>query len=215
MRFSDFLRWGGKKEPGQGDQGKQNGQKDGGSFWTRGLVREPSGPRLPSGAARIDWLDGTGARHRERVSLEVDDRGVVTARARTSLLNNAVVWVTPEQGRPVPAVVTYTEPLERGFAVSFSVGCPLQEQPGEGPVRLQWVDSNHKLISTPARIRNAPTEGLLEASASQSAPSRVLALIVGASFCCLGEVRGAREEDGRHLIELEAVTEAQQLDTAA
>ncbi len=212
MRFSDLLRWGAAKES---NGVSSDASRESGSFWNIGRTKEEPPLDTPKGPARLDWMEGTGSRHRARTVLHAADRGAVTAKVHSAPAVGAAVWITSGGARPRPGVVRSCEPSENGYQVSLTFNCAIQRNQGSGAARLEWVDGQGKLISTPAGICNSEVEGMVQATAAQAVPAGALVLVVGAKVCCLSEVRRCDSAGDAHAVELEAVAEACDISAAA
>lgn len=217
MRFSDLLRWSPKKEGAQtaSPQTESAARKKTRSFWGMGSGRaERPAVQAPEGPATIHWI-ADGARLRRRSIVSPAESGKGTVRLRSTVPVGGILWVNPHGARPVPAVVTGCSAVDAEFEVAVSFDCPVEHQQGSGSVRLEWVDAEGRVISTPASVRNARAEAMIEATAAHSLPPGVLALLVGSEICCLGEVLGCSSEGDRCRVEIQAAAEACRVPAAA
>ena len=211
MKISDFLRWGAKNDTPTGAGSDAVKVANG-----RNGAHSAGAEAVEAGPATIDWISTSGSRHRERTSVEKASGRSSTAVSRMAIPAGAAVWVSPDGDVPRAAIVRSCDSAQAGgHRITLSFDCPINRQEGRGGVCLQWLDARGRLISTPATIRSARAEGMIEAITDHSLPMGVLALLVGKEHCCLGEVRACRSGEECNELEIEAVAEARTFGRAA
>lgn len=217
MRISDLLRWGPKKEEGeaasQPKPGPQTRKTQ--SFWKLGGSENAQPAHVPEGPCAVHWKGADGERCRQRSIVSASEPGEGVIRLRNAVPAGSAVWVALHGGTPSPATVRDCVEVEGGLQVVLDFDLSVERQEGSGSVQVQWIDAQGRLISTPASIRNARAEGVIEGDAAHALPAGSLALLAGGEVCCLGEILSCEPAEGTHRVEILAVAEASTARAAA
>ena len=195
MKFSDFLRWGPKKN---GADSAEAAVKD-----RRQTPRRPT-----NGGGWIYWATGTGQAKRTRVTfLDVSDNAVGLGFVSASPpADDSICWALPDGGKPLACAVRHKEKAEQGYRVGASLDFEARFAEGRGASRVQWA-ADGVVHSFPATVKNSG-QGLIEINLPSNIPARQMIFLEGPNYGCLAVCRGSRPDGSRFILVAEAASDA-------